>query len=66
MSRSKIKGQGHRDKKNEKVRHFVQELCSGARSSCGIFFQEPSSGVGGFYAGGKISACCLVNNCQLL
>ena len=45
MSRSKVKVIG--DKKNEKVRHFVRESSSGARRQ--------------FYAGGKISACCLVS-----
>jgi len=30
MSRSKVKGEGHGDKKNEKVRHFVLESSSGA------------------------------------
>jgi len=29
--RSKIKGQGHRGQKSEKVRHFVRERSSGAR-----------------------------------
>jgi len=40
------------------MRHFVWELSSGARSSCGIIFgSRPRRR---FYAGGKISACCLV------
>jgi len=44
--RSKAKGQGHRgQKKNEKVRYFVR---------------ESSSGGAVYYAGGKISACCLL------
>jgi len=43
--------------KNEKVRRFVRESSSGARSSCGIFFGSGPRGRG--YAGGKISACCL-------
>jgi len=42
-SNVKVKDQGHRDKKNEKVRHFVRESSSGARSSCGIFFRRLSS-----------------------
>jgi len=44
-SNVKVKGQGHSDKKNEKVQHFVREWSS-------VLCQ--------FYAGGKISACCLV------
>jgi len=43
MSTSKVKGQGHRGHKNEKVRQFVLESSSGAQSSCGIF-PERSSG----------------------
>ena len=52
-----VEGQGHRGQKNEKVRHFVRQSSSGARSSCGIF---PHRFSGCDYAGGKISACCLV------
>ena len=53
--------------KNEKVRHCVRESSSGARSSCGIFSRAALGGavLGAlracqFYAGGKISAFCLV------
>jgi len=48
MPRSKVKVIG--DKKNEKVRHYVRESSSGARS-CSVLRQ--------FYAGWKISACWL-------
>ena len=47
-----------REKKNKKVRHFVWEPSSAARSSCGIFFRSSPRGHG--YAGGKISAHCLL------
>jgi len=39
----KVKGEGHRKQKNEKVQHFVRKSSSGERFSCGIFFQERSS-----------------------
>ena len=41
--RSKVKGQCHRGQKGQRVRHFVRESFSGARSSRGIFFRERSS-----------------------
>jgi len=37
MSRSKVKGQGHRDKKNEKMRHFVRESSSGRGPHAAVF-----------------------------
>ena len=40
--RSKVKATG--DKKNEKMRHFVPESSSGARSSCGILFGSGTRG----------------------
>jgi len=46
------------DNKNEKVRHFVRESSSGARSSC-VIFSKAVLGVAVLYAGGKISACML-------
>jgi len=39
--RSKVKVTGD---KNEKARHFVRESSSGARSSCGIFFESGPRG----------------------
>jgi len=46
-SNVKVKGQRSRSPgtKNEKVRHFVRELTSGARSPCGIFFPGTVLGV---------------------
>ena len=60
-SNVKVKGQRSRSRPGQnkrKVRNFVRESSSGARSSCGIFFGSGPRGRG--YAGGKISACCLV------
>ena len=58
MSKSKVKGEGHRGQKKRKVRNFVRDLSSGARSSCGIVFRNRPRER--FYADGKISACSVV------
>jgi len=46
--------------KTEIVRQSVRQSSSGARSSCGILFGAVLWGAV-LYAGGKISACCLVS-----
>jgi len=76
MSTSKVKGQGHQGQKNEKllsnshwqcirrVRHRPYTASSSRRY--GRHYDVTASMTSHGYAGGKISACCLVCQCVCL
>ena len=60
MSRSKVKGKGNRWQKNDKNAAFCCRVVLWVAVLVRHFIRELSSGAAVHYAGGKISACCLV------